>query len=303
MNNEENKKYEELGRLFAGESSQPEAGNDKELQDIWNAAGSYSYDSTTSVEAGWQDLKNRIGVQAPMKVSWMRRHSYAVAASFAVILMAGAGIWFQWKRNALHPQMVYSTTASVTKKITLSDGSTITLNGNSKVIVGEGFNQNNRSISLTGEAKFEVARNEEIPFQVNAGTSHTEVLGTGFDIQAYPGENISIVVRHGKVSFSAKGQELILTKGKAAVFEVESEKLTAVSGDTNSIQWDSELLVFKKANLRQIGELLNHRFGKTLVYKESEATRTFTGKFEANATAEQIAQTMSEALGLELTVK
>jgi ferric-dicitrate binding protein FerR (iron transport regulator) len=238
-----------------------------------------------------------------MKVSWIRRHSYAVAASFALILMAGAGIWFQWKRSTLHPEMVYATAPSVTKKITLSDGSIITLNGNSKIIVGEGFNQKNRTIDLTGEAKFEVARNEDIPFQVNAGKSHTEVLGTGFDIQAYPGENISIVVRHGKVSFSAKGQELILTRGNAAMFELESEKLSAVSGDTNTIQWDSELLVFKKANLKQIGELLNHKYGKTLVYNESEAGRTFTGKFEASTSAEQIAQTMSEALGLELSIK
>ncbi len=84
----------------------------------------------------------------------------------------------------------------------LPDGTTGMLNSGSKLSYSLPF-KNNRQIKLEGEAWFEVRHDEEYPFEIRTGNSTLKVLGTSFNMSAYPDENyVEVVLQNGKVEFT-----------------------------------------------------------------------------------------------------
>ena len=85
------------------------------------------------------------------------------------------------------------------------DGSIVTLNRNSKLIFPKHFTKNVREVTITGEAFFDVKPNTSKPFIINAGNVQVKVLGTSFNVCAYPGtETVEVVVESGKVQVTRK---------------------------------------------------------------------------------------------------
>lgn len=297
--------FEELGKILSGESHGSDVPQD--IQSVWDAASSYTYKESSDNDASWLSFKDKIVPAAPLKVSWMKRYSVAVAAAIALLLVSGVLVWkFSVPQNE-SPNVaqveIIKTTGREIKTINLPDGSIVTLNSNSTLTVGEGFNNQSRSLVLTGQAVFEVAKNENLPFVVKAGNSITTVLGTGFDIEAYAGEAVKILVKHGKVRFGSDAEQLILLKGNAASLDASSQKPKAIAGDTNGIAWQKDGLVFKRSKLSDVAAAVKHRYGKSLVFSAALANRVYTGKFEESASIESIAQVLSETFQTEVTVE
>ncbi|HMB90081.1 MAG TPA: FecR domain-containing protein [Rhodothermales bacterium] len=109
----------------------------------------------------------------------------AVAASIVVLALVGLGWWLQ---PVSHTAPVGETLAA-----TLPDGSEVQLNSNSTIRYPRSFGQNVRTISLEGEAFFDVQRSE-IPFVIETFNSNVKVLGTSFNVQAWRGRQPSTVV-------------------------------------------------------------------------------------------------------------
>jgi ferric-dicitrate binding protein FerR (iron transport regulator) len=110
--------------------------------------------------------------------------------------------------------------------ITLPDSSSIWLNAGSRLRYGSDFNRTNRTVFVEGEAYFKVARNEAKPFLVKTPAITLKVLGTSFNVKAYPEENrVETTVESGSVQVlrNVKGtlsDDLILTAGqKATIFK------------------------------------------------------------------------------------
>ena len=74
-------------------------------------------------------------------------------------------------------------------QITLADGTKVWLNAESTITYGTSFGREERNVNLDGEAYFEVAKNEEIPFYVNTEKNQVRVVGTSFNVCAYSGTN------------------------------------------------------------------------------------------------------------------
>jgi ferric-dicitrate binding protein FerR (iron transport regulator) len=70
------------------------------------------------------------------------------------------------------------------KKFILKDGSAVWLNKHSKLMLPENFNRRTRSVSIEGEAYFEVANNAEFPFIISTGNTFIKVIGTAFNVKA-----------------------------------------------------------------------------------------------------------------------
>ena len=97
------------------------------------------------------------------------------------------------------------------KLVSLSDGSSIMLQTNSRVSFPRKFNAEKREVYLLGEAFFDVHKNPGQPFYVYANELVTKVLGTSFSIRAYQeDQEVSVIVKTGKVSvFANNATELI----------------------------------------------------------------------------------------------
>lgn len=299
---EENKFYNEAGKHFSGEN--PDSAEQySELRDIWNLAGNYRYAETAGNDEAWAKFKSDLPAEtvSPVRISWFRRNYIAVAASVALLMVAGIGAWMSQRASAdLTPAIAYTTGANEFKTLELPDGSKINMNANSRVEIMEGFSQNSRNVELTGEALFEVAPDKNLPFVVKASNTQTRVLGTGFDIQAYSNEDVTIQVTHGKVAFGNTVSQVTLVKGESARCNLQGG--VSKTDNPGVAAWQNGEWVLKRSSVDEIAVMFKHRFGKELVYSEADGKRVFTGSFAAATPAEEIVSTISEALKIKLSI-
>lgn len=155
----------------------------------------------------------------------------------------------------------------------LPDGTLVKLNASSKLVYDKNFGIDNRNVTLLGEADFDVARNENLPFIIEAGQSKVEVLGTSFDVAAYPGKEVKLVVTEGTVSFSSltkDGVKEILTKGQQAVIDIKGEfiEVSDVANDNFKSWWTREFK-FEGAPLHEIFESLERTYWVEIEYPEA----------------------------------
>ncbi len=94
--------------------------------------------------------------------------------------------------------------------ITLSDGTKVWLNAGSQLIYPSAFLRKKREVVLIGEAYFDVAKNTAKPFVVRASDMRVKVLGTRFDVSAYPEDPIiETILEEGSVSLEVMGKGLL----------------------------------------------------------------------------------------------
>ena len=102
-------------------------------------------------------------------------------------------------------RMEVSTPAGTTTPITLSDGTQVLLGANSRLEYAKHFSAGKREVTLTGEARFNVAKDAGRPFIVHTEQIQTQVLGTVFDVKAYPQTLPDVTLYEGKVEVSLNG--------------------------------------------------------------------------------------------------
>lgn len=154
------------------------------------------------------------------------------------------------------------------KKITLPDGSIVTINANTQLRIPSNFGVHDRVIELKGEAVFEVAQNIAKPFTVRSGNLQTVVLGTSFNVKAYPGEkDVEIAVLTGKIRIEKKvaGQTTVLsaglTKDEVLHYNVVTDSLHIGTGKANEIAaWQNNVFYFEKASIPEIAAVLERQY-------------------------------------------
>jgi transmembrane sensor len=143
-----------------------------------------------------QALASEPAVQRPR---FGRRAAIGLGAAAACVAVVG----FSWPelRFAMTPAQHYATRAGEVRSFTLADGSTVLLNGASRVSARIG--QGRREVALeAGEALFDVEHDEARPFRVSAGQGRVTVLGTRFDL-ALNGRSVDLAVERGLVRFDS----------------------------------------------------------------------------------------------------
>lgn len=100
-------------------------------------------------------------------------------------------------------RIIVSTPPATVTRLTLGDGTRVLLGANSRIEYPKEFvASTRRTVHLTGEARFEVTPDAHRPFIVSAGKMQTQVLGTVFDVNAYPGNAPAVTLYKGKVEVS-----------------------------------------------------------------------------------------------------
>jgi ferric-dicitrate binding protein FerR (iron transport regulator) len=179
---------------------------------------------------------------------------YRWCAAAAVLLLIGLGAYYfmDHKPSASSEitkvaySNVISTAPGEQKELILPDGSHIWLNGASTLRYPDSFSDNERSVELSGEAWFDVQHAEKIPFLIHTGSITTWVIGTAFDIKAYPEQKSMIVsVQRGRVRVLT-GDKILATleKGRQARIRDTSCELRDI--DTASVAaWKMGNLYYK----------------------------------------------------------
>ena len=229
---------------------------------------------------------------------------YKLAASIVFILGIAAALWyFTYPQPAEVRYLSKSTIRGQKATIVLSDGTRVRLNSESNIRYPEEFTGDLREIKLEGEAFFEVAEDPTKPFVVQSGTVKTRVLGTSFNINAYPeSEAIRVTVATGRVQV-ANGEDptsfVQLTRGDQATYSKTSRTLEEKQVDLDRfIAWSDNRIVFEDVSLGEAVDILNRWFDTDIeLEKAALAHCDIQGTFE-NETLTNILESIKFVKGI-----
>jgi ferric-dicitrate binding protein FerR (iron transport regulator) len=169
----------------------------------------------------------------------------------------------------------YRTAVAQEATIVLDDGSRVTLAPQTTLRLTR-FGARERTMTVDGEAYFDVARAAESPFVVRSGHVTTRVLGTAFLVRHYATDAaVRVAVESGKVSVSAQSPgrpTLTLTAGRVAV--VTDSSLTASADDVSRYTgWRNGRLVFEEASITDVVNALSRWYGYQFRFADSSLTQ------------------------------
>lgn len=176
-----------------------------------------------------------------------------------------------------HPEVEYHT-LQVGKggefQLTLSDGTRVWLNSESSLKYPKYFTGNTRDVELTGEGFFEVAPDERSPFRVNCADFKVDVLGTSFNISAYPGEGQALItLATGKLQISHKERKAVIHPDQQVVIRGDDFSV----GEVDVVYyttWMHDMFLFENESLEMIARKLTRWYGPEFVFEEPALKET-----------------------------
>jgi transmembrane sensor len=237
---------------------------------------------------------NRTASRGPGTVTGeagQRTRRLALAASVLLAVVAGLGTYPFWSSETER----YRTPIGGLSSVPMSDGSKVTLNTASEIRVA--VNENERRIDLRqGEAFFEVAKDPNRPFVVEAGKKRIVAVGTKFSVRR-DGESVEVVVTEGKVRVEdasrplrspapppAADNPVFLTPGAIAYADeagVLVHRKSLVEAETH-LSWRSGVLMFREQNLADaVAEFNRYNVRKIVIADPAVAALKVEGNFRA----------------------
>lgn len=212
---------------------------------------------SAAIEAG--RVAGAGGERPAMKLVSRRWLAYAAGGSIAAALAAG----FVYRSFDMPPPVMasYETTVGMQKNALLADGSTVTLNTNSRIDVT--ISRERRDVRLVrGEAYFEVTHADKRPFTVFAGKGLVRDIGTAFDVRLVESA-VNVSVARGSVEISAaEGTKTsnaarplaVLNAGQSVLFNRKIERSERISdADMNRrLAWRQGVLIYAGEPLAEV---------------------------------------------------
>jgi ferric-dicitrate binding protein FerR (iron transport regulator) len=251
------------------------------------------------------------------KFNYVQFFQRAAAVLLLAVLFSSAYIYYYnatgFSDRDGHPVIVQeiSTIYGMRTKFQLSDGTWVNLNSGSKLIFPTAFEGKTRKVELVGEAFFDVTPNPAKPFIVKTSEINVKVLGTAFDLQAYPGTNkISATLVHGKIVLERElagisKQVAELKPSDRAVYKTD-EKVVNISVEEDLdkfIAWKDGKLVFFNDPIENVAEKLGYWYNVTVKISNDKLKRyRFTATF-TDEPIEQVLDLLSKSSPIKYQIK
>ena len=173
----------------------------------WDSIDGSSVDEKEIRQAWRETMRRAKAMERASLTSTARHRALRFAAGFcAAAAIASVGVFIGHKASGVRPDMRQCEViaGSLQKsEVSLPDGSKVWLNSDSRIAYSMTFGTADRTITLHGEAYFDVAKNEQIPFIVNSSGLSVKALGTKFNIRSFEDEDVTVTLMEGKVLASA----------------------------------------------------------------------------------------------------
>ena len=238
--------------------------------------------------------------------NWRR---YGVAASIALILTLGAGVAMYgvmlpgWNTD----YYVFHTGNQGRETITLSDGTTVTLGAESKIVYPERFTGRERRVEIEGQAYFSVAKDDKRSFVVAMRDLDVVVLGTAFEVfENERGPYTEVILTEGRARVDYQSgnnkESYTMHPDQKLVYSNGSVKVTLEDAALYTGWKDNDGLTFVREHLSNILPRLEKWYGCTIECTSPEMLEeTFTFKVR-NESPEVLFRNMSLTLDMEYTI-
>lgn len=275
-----------------------------ELEKVWaETKNIQTKPLAVDVDAAWEKLSNRIhATKVEKDINKFSRQLLKIAA----VLIITFGIW-AIVANLNNNKSLISQNTTIEK--VLSDGSDITLNKNSKLLYPNKFKKNTREVKLEGEAFFDIKHNDKQPFIIHAGDANVKVLGTSFNVKAYPNsKKIEVYVRSGIVKLYSENNTditpLVLKAGEKGVFDEAANKTSKVkTTKPDELFWAEKTLIFKNTELLKVIEVLEKCYSVKITVQNQDVNICKLNVTFKNETIDYILKIIATSLDLEVTKK
>lgn len=213
-----------------------------------------------------------------LKSDWLR-----VAAIALITLSLNAVYQHYVADNKELAMSIVSVPAGQRTNVTLPDGTNVWLNARTTIRFPEKFSTRTRTVELMGEGYFDVVKDKERPFIVKTDKYSIEVLGTKFDVEAYPDEEKFVTtLMQGSVKLTSQAspshQVTLKPEHKATLKDgrLEVSKVT----DFNPYRWKEGLISFKDEPFLTIMKDLEKYYGFKIIINNQDVLKySYTGSF------------------------
>jgi len=222
-----------------------------------------------------------------------------IHTAYATVSAKDSAMTFNGAKSAVAGSMnILTVPAGLDYKVTLSDGTLVWLNSETKLEFPFKFGKN-REIAVTGEAYLEVAPNSESPFIVRLPGERTiQVLGTSFNINSYEAKEARVSLVTGSVRIRAGKDSLLLKPGYEAVSGTSSISQSKFVAE-DVLAWRQGRFYFNTMPLQQVAKVLSRWYGITVVIDDpSVGSYTFTGYLDRNKPLEEFLDNAKDVLGI-----
>jgi len=267
------KKLDDIQKLIWERSAQVELPSPPDKEAVWMRLSQHMDISDMDIDMN-QD-QQRIAPPAQRFLSKFKpRITYAVALGLALILVLPIAY------DSLTTETLVTQTTDF-RTLQLPDGSTITLNAGSQIKYKKDFNTDHRSLTMTGEAYFDV-QNGNTPFVIQTNQGQVTVLGTSFNVRSRE-DGFEVGVNEGIVKVSNDSKSVILHKGQMIGVDSKfDEKNLQNIAYTNYPDWMHEKLVCEQTPLSEVCDEIERTFGISFEFANpSFSDITVTGVIDA----------------------
>ena len=227
-----------------------------------------------------------IQIYTPQRWVW-----YASGVAAILLIVIGLSFYFNPKTTnnlariksdiPLSDWAKYENSSAKMLKISLPDGSMVWLQPKTQL----SYNQSDRvyrQVNLRGEAFFDVKRDEARPFLIYSGKMTTKVLGTSFNVKAYPEtEQFEVSVVTGKVSVMNESEkEVFVTPKQQVILENKSDILTINELPKNkTFYWELASLTFDNTSMQEVVSNIENNFNVKIDISPPLKTCRLSGNF------------------------
>lgn len=285
------------------------------LTKIWNVSETaFPQPADVDTEKAWLKLTNKIEQfesskhlisKAKDTPGLFLKYALRAAAVFIPLFIAGYLIFSYYSQ----PKLISFAAGQVISEKTLSDGSIIKLNKNSKLEYPKKFKDSKREVSLTGEAFFKIIPDPEKPFIIHSGMVDVKVVGTSFNVKNMADKDIiEVFVKDGKVVVFAVNQKgiktdsIFLEDGGKGVFDKNTFKLNKTSQiDGDELFWINQTLIFNKTRLENVFAVITEKYNVEIKMNSSEiGSLRLTTRF-VNQPIDSVMKVIAESFKLKIT--
>ncbi|MEQ6120713.1 FecR domain-containing protein [Reichenbachiella sp. MALMAid0571] len=297
-----------------------------ELQHVWETA--LNEKDSFNIASGKQMTAQKIAKEDSsfafekgriyLRESYIGRVFMKVAASITLILSLGY-LYVSLNSQQNNQNNVVSksswkvteTASGQLSTITFSDGSKAVLNGESKLSRPSIFNDSLRVVELEGEAYFEIAKDKTRPFIVRTRDVSTKVLGTKFNVHAFPDEsNVNVSLLEGSVEVfsnlheNKKNEHFLLRPNEQVVINTSTRLGQISSVDLGSIVgWKDNIFAFDNVKLEEVLKAIKRRYGVEFIVKNKKINNCLIKTNFKNASLEAMLEAITFATSSRYEIK
>lgn len=232
------------------------------------------------------------------------------------------------QQNVTAPKNEIATQPGTHSKTILPDGSTVWLNAGSRLTYSKDFNTVTREVELSGEAYFDVTKDEHHPFIIHTSTMHIKVLGTAFNVKSYPGDKsaeTSLIRGSIEITMNDRPLEKIILHPSEKLVVKNREKIIKDTDETKpeplstvtlsrinylpvdstimETSWLDNRLIFRNKLFTDLAVELERKYGITFRFENEKAKQLMFDVNFKNETIHQVLNALQLANPFNYTIK